>query len=160
MTERDIAVSAESTPVSSRPPRRLRRRVLRMMLLWMLFGMFIGVTGEAGASGFIGALAGLIAGALVMPWLGLCAGLLGAEVKPTLIGATAGALVGTLSGALWSEACPWSVGHVVLIGGALAGATVPVLTGQVKRQVELIGRVFGSLLAKTAFVRVNDRLPT
>jgi hypothetical protein len=112
-----------------------------MMFLWTLFGMFIGAGSGVEASGFAEVLAGIIAGALVMPWPGLCVGLLGGEVQPTLLGGVTGAIVGMFTAILCPVAPILPVAQVGLIGGALAGATVPMFMGQLRWQGKVLRTV-------------------
>jgi hypothetical protein len=123
----------ESRPEQASPPRSLAatpglgKRVLAMVGVWLLFGVVVGAGSQPGKASMIGVIAGIIAGVMVLPWLGLVLGLMGGRAQETLIGGLwallVGAAAGLASGAAdvlhWASAC--------LVAGGLTGATFPVL---------------------------------
>jgi hypothetical protein len=93
-----------------------------MALLWVVFGVVCGVTAQP-PEGLLRYVAGAIAGVLVLPGFGVVFGLLGAQVRPTLLGGTCGAGVGALAGLVTGLANPLLVISAGLLGGALVGGT-------------------------------------
>jgi hypothetical protein len=96
-----MAAQSSETIQASLPflsPRVLVRRMLAMAALWTLFGMVVGSALMPGDA--IGVLSGAIAGALVLPWMGLFLGLLGGTVAESFVGGLAGALVAIMSGVM------------------------------------------------------------
>src|SRR5438093_484907 len=75
MTPRPAGTVREAIPLDLPPLRLLVRRTRCMAALWLGFGIVVG-SGSVGG-GWIGILSGAIAGALVLPWLGVLLGLLG-----------------------------------------------------------------------------------
>jgi hypothetical protein len=118
----------------------------KMMLLWAFFGTCIGAGCGPSDAGMVGIIAGMIAGVIIMPWLGLVLGLLGAEVRCTLIGGVQGTIVGLLAGVACGVTPIAYVVHSGLIGGALAGGTVPFVLGQFQRTGRLMFGLLGLFL--------------
>src|SRR5262249_39602273 len=94
------------------------KRVLTMMALWMGFGVVVGSSILPG--NVIGVLSGAIAGAIIMPWLGMLLGLMGGPAKDSLLGGTAGALVDMLYDTFrFSSIDPFTLNFCLIIGGMI-----------------------------------------
>src|SRR5262245_48238850 len=88
-----------SLPIPLPPLRVVVKRVLAMMALWMGFGTVVGSSLMPGNP--VGILSGVIAGAIVLPWIGMFLGLMGGLVKDSLVGGVNGMLVAALYGKIW-----------------------------------------------------------
>jgi hypothetical protein len=100
--------------------RTLLKRVLAMMSLWTLYGLIVGSSVLGG--NFIGIISGAIAGAIILPWLGMVLGLMGGPVKDSLLGGIAGALVATLYTAIQNGSIDsYSFNICLIIGGIIGG---------------------------------------
>jgi hypothetical protein len=91
----------------------------RLALVWLAFGVVLGaLLGKEG--GIIGVVSFAIAGAIVTPWLGACLGLLGGQVKETLFGGAAGALIGAVIALLaGTGSVVYGLGVGLIVGGML-----------------------------------------
>jgi hypothetical protein len=74
----------------------LGKRVRNVVLVWLLFGVVVGAGSGPPDSGVLGLVSGMIAGMMVLPFLGAVLGLLGGHAKEALLGAACGC-----SPALW-----------------------------------------------------------
>ena len=102
------------------------QRTLGMAGLWMLFGIVVGSGALWG--NLLSTVSGAIAGALVLPWLGMLLGLLGGSIKDCLLGGLAGALFATYFSLLrngWIGAYQFNLG--LLIGGMIGATFVSLL---------------------------------
>ena len=106
----------------------LGRRVKQMMLLWLFFGALVGAAIGFPKGGLLPIICNVMSGMILMPFLGLFLGLIGGQVRLSLVGGICGVLLGAITALLSSAADPFSVMSVALIGGALAGATVSTAT--------------------------------
>lgn len=107
------------------PLQCLVQRVKHMACLWGLFGLLVGVATLARPFSAVGVLAGMIAGMIVLVPLGVILGLAGGRPGPTLFGGVSGAGLGAVTGMLASPDGAAHTASVALIGGAVAGATLP-----------------------------------
>jgi hypothetical protein len=121
-------------------PRKLVRRMLAMAALWLFFGMFVGST--LMPDNAIGLISGAIAGALVLPWLGLILGMLGGSVKESLLGALTGILVAALSAIVRGVRIdPYNLNLCLIIGGMMGANFALFLSARVRlRQWRLAAR--------------------
>jgi hypothetical protein len=113
-------IDAGQAVSSLSPLRHLVKRVLGMMALWTLFGLIVGSTSLGG--NIIGILSGAIAGAIVLPWLGMFLGLLGGPAKDSLVGGLTGALVAVIYSSLRAGAIDSYTVNICLIIGGIMGA--------------------------------------
>jgi hypothetical protein len=101
------------------------RRVRDMVLVWLLFGGICGACSDLARSGsWVGIVSGVLAGMIVMPFLGVFLGLAGARVRPTLIGGGLGGLLGALLATVVGSPSPTMVASFGLILGGLTGGTI------------------------------------
>lgn len=101
------------------------RRVRDMVLLWVLFGGICGACSPPARTGnLIGVVSGVIAGMIVLPFLGACLGLAGARLRPTLVGGCFGGLLSLLLAKLAGTPSPLYMASFGLILGGLAGGTI------------------------------------
>lgn len=105
------------------------RRIRDMACLWLFFGALVGACTPVARDGnLIGVVSGMLAGMIVLPFLGVGLGVAGGQVMPTLVGGTFGAVcaVGASltqgSGSFHDPLC-----FGVVLGG-LAGGTISVIT--------------------------------
>jgi hypothetical protein len=131
MINSPTAQPTEPFPILLPPLRILVKRVLAMMALWTLFGFVVG--GSILGGNLIGILSGAIAGAIVLPWLGMFLGLMGGPAKDSLLGAVTGALVATLVSAIRSGSVDSYTFNCCLIIGGIMGANFAVLLALRKR---------------------------
>jgi len=102
------------------------KRVRRMMLVWLLFGAAIG-PGSAPDAGAVGLISGILAGMLLLPWLGLVLGLIGGQARQALLGGAWGFAVGLAVALAADEGDVLRKANVALIAGGLIGATFPLV---------------------------------
>jgi len=95
-----------------------------MVLVWLCFGALIGPGSAPPDSGVIGTISGIIAGMLLLPFLGAALGLMGGRASESLLGGVCGALLGAAL-ALASEGAILPKVNACLIAGGLVGATFP-----------------------------------
>jgi hypothetical protein len=95
-----------------------------MVLVWLLLGALVGPGCAPPDSGVVGIISGILAGLLVLPFLGVPLGLLGGRARESLLGGVCGLLVGTAVGLLGEGAILAKV-NPCLIAGGLVGATLP-----------------------------------
>jgi hypothetical protein len=101
------------------------RRVRDMVLLWVLFGGVCGACSPAARNGnLIGVVSGVIAGMIVLSFLGAGLGLVGARLRPTLVGGCFGGLLSLLLGHVAGTPSPLYLASFGLILGGLAGGTI------------------------------------
>ena len=98
-------------------------RSVRMALLWGSFGLGIGAM-TAPPAGPLAVLSFMIAGVLVLPWLGAFLGLIGGKVLASLCGGLAGATLGLLGGVLNADVASSRLTSLGLIMGGTLGANV------------------------------------
>jgi hypothetical protein len=99
------------------------RRMLRMFLNWVILGALVGPIGNLQSAPYAHIFAGAISGMIVLAIPGLCLGLIGGDVKGSYVGA-AGAYLGCWFGELTEGVSIPSTGiQVMVVFGALAGAT-------------------------------------
>jgi hypothetical protein len=122
-----LIVNAPTTFAFSFPtPRELIRRMLAMAALWLLFGMVAGCI--LMPDSVISLLSGAIAGAIVLPWLGLILGMLGGTVRQSLVGGLTGLLVAMFAAILSGSGFqPYNLDLCLIIGG-IVGANFSLLT--------------------------------
>jgi len=101
----------------------LARRMRNMVLVWLFFGVLVGPGSAPPNSGVIGVISGVIAGMLLLPFLGAALGLMGGRAREALLGGVCGLLVGTAMG-LGEGAILTKVNPCLIVGG-LIGATFP-----------------------------------
>src|SRR5947207_1986947 len=105
------------------PQLPLGRRVLRMSLTWLLLGAVIGIVDGLGKGQGIEILCMMIGGMIVLPIAGVFLGLIGGDARGSVAGA-AGGLLGC-----WSAKVTGVVAiqpqcmSLIVIFGALVGAT-------------------------------------
>ncbi len=104
----------------------LAQRVLRMLLLWLALGALVGIL-TAPPGGWIGLLAGAVAGMIVLPVLGLVLAFSGGRWTETLLGATCGLISGVVLGPIVGSVPVGTSVSLCLILGGCAGATFPPL---------------------------------
>jgi hypothetical protein len=121
----------EPFPFSIPPFRILVKRVLAMTALWMVFGLVVGSTLLGG--NLIGVLSGAIAGGIVLPWLGMCLGLMGGPAKDSLFGAVAGSAVAMLYTSMRAGAIDSFTVNLCLVMGGIIGANFAVFLALRKR---------------------------
>ncbi len=105
------------------PARSIGWRIFHMSLTWLILGAMIGAIGGIRSGAVIQLVSGALGGMIVLPFAGVFLGLLGGDARGSVVGA-AGGLMGCW---LAKPACgisldPASV-EVVVLFGALAGAT-------------------------------------
>jgi hypothetical protein len=102
----------------------LRSRLRRTMLVWFLLGEVVGMCTAPLHLGLAGVLAGAISGPIITFVFGLFFGLLGSNVRLTLLGSSFGAAIATA--AIWIRGDVSNPGLFIAVGvlnGALVGAT-------------------------------------
>jgi hypothetical protein len=114
------ALETEPSVLRPAPFRSLAKRVLAMMALWMFFGVIVGSTLLKG--NLVGVVSGAIAGAIVLPWLGMFLGLLGGSVKDSFLGGVTGVLVYLLCSAFRPGPIDSYTLNVCLIMSGIMGA--------------------------------------
>jgi hypothetical protein len=105
------------------PPPTFGRRMRTTYFTWLLLGALVGAIGVLATHSAIMVISGMIAGMILLPVPGLAIGVLGGDIKGTLVGA-AGGLLGC-----WFSSC--FTGHAIqaptlqlsVLFGALVGAT-------------------------------------
>jgi hypothetical protein len=95
-----------------------------MACLWGLFGPLVGVATLSNPPSPVGVLAGMIAGLIVLVPLGVILGLVGGRPGLTLFGGVGGAGLGAVTGMLVDPAGAPYAASMALIGGAVAGSTL------------------------------------
>ena len=133
MIRNEIAHEVDPFPFLLAPFRVVVKRVLAMMALWMGFGCVVGSNLMPG--NVIGLLSGAIAGAIVLPWLGMCLGLMGGPVKDSLLGGFAGALVAMLYSSVRAGSIDSFAINLCLIMGGIIGANFAVFLA-IKRRLQ------------------------
>jgi hypothetical protein len=129
------------------------RRIRDMALLWLLFGAVCGACSQtASGGGLVGVISGVLAGMIVLPFLGVCLGLMGGRVQPTLVGGCFGGLLAGLLGLFAHSASPLYLASFGLILGGLAGGTQAALLWW----LHFVGRALG-LSPRTRFLRPRGR---
>ena len=116
----------ESRTGQASPP-GLGKRVRAMAGVWLLFGVVVGAGSQPTEGGMLGVVAGIIAGVLVLPWLGVVLGLMGGRARETLLGGLPALLVGAAAGLAVGQADVVRWAGACLVFGGLAGATFPAL---------------------------------
>jgi hypothetical protein len=124
-------IDAGQAVSSLSPLRLLVKRVLGMMALWTLFGLIVGSTSLGG--NIIGILSGAMAGAIVLPWLGMILGLMGGPAKDSLVGGVTGALVAVIYSFLRAGVIDSYTVNICLIIGGIMGANFAFLLAFRKR---------------------------
>jgi hypothetical protein len=121
------------------------RRVRDMALLWLVFGGACGACSEPARSGnLIGIASGVLAGMIVLPFLGVFLGLVGGRIAPTFLGGCfGGAFAGGLGLAL-GALTPLHLASFGIILGGLAGGTL----GAVVWWVNLLARGLGPMTTR------------
>jgi len=99
-------VAEGGTPVRIPAPFSARRRLAAMTLIWAAFGVAVGMF-LLPPRGLIPLVSGVLAGLIVLSPLGVALGLLGGEVKTSLIGGVAGVLVGGVTALVFATDLPW-----------------------------------------------------
>ena len=122
MSQVDAARSAVE-PETLSLLRSLLTNALRMSLLWAAFGVLVGVGTTPAGEGWIGPVAGAIAGVIVLAPIGMILGLFGARRVETSACAAGGLCVGGIAG-LATSGDPIFLASSGLIFGGLLGATV------------------------------------
>jgi hypothetical protein len=107
------------------PLPRLVQRALGMAGVWMLFGIVVGSGSLWG--NLLSTISGAIAGALILPWLGMVLGLLGGSVKDCLVGALAGAFFAGCFSMFRNGGIDAYNFNFGLLVGAMVGATFVLL---------------------------------
>jgi hypothetical protein len=104
-------------------------RIRDMACLWLFFGALIGACTPVARDGsLIGVVSGMLAGMIVLPFLGVGLGVAGGQVMPTLVGGSFGAVCAVLAGfAHGSESFHDPLCFGLILGG-LAGGTISVIT--------------------------------
>jgi hypothetical protein len=97
------------------------RRVLATAFVWTGFGLVVGVL--IAPPGPIGAVAGCIAGMIVLTPLGVLLGLIGGRWKETLLCGLVGFVLGTTGGAWGDAARTGYFAAAGLVYGGVVGAT-------------------------------------
>jgi hypothetical protein len=122
MSQGTVRKPAILTPnASSR--RSLRQRIATMMIVWACFGIPVGICSAPGRDSALNLLSGIIAGVIVLPWVGALLALLGGEVLPVVLGGMAGAVLGALTAGLAAPAALFHTAGVGLVGGGIVAAT-------------------------------------
>ncbi len=101
----------------------LGRRVLGMFFTWLFLGALIGVIGGLGMGGGIQIVCMMIAGMVVLPIVGVVVGLIGGDSKGSVAGAACGLLGCSLVGCFGAVPIQPEATNVILVFGALVGAT-------------------------------------
>jgi hypothetical protein len=114
------ALQTQSAVLRPAPFRSLAKRVLAMMALWMFFGVIVGSTILKG--NLVGVLSGAIAGAIVLPWLGMFLGILGGSVKDSFLGGVTAVLVYLVCSAFRTGSVDSYTLNICLIIGGMMGA--------------------------------------
>jgi hypothetical protein len=118
--------SAETVPELSMGA--ILRRVRDMALLWLLFGAVCGSCSETASRGnLVGLISGVLAGMIVLPFLGVGLGLVGGRVPTTLVGGCFGCLVAGALAAMIRSGPPLRFASFGLIVGGLIGGTFGVI---------------------------------
>jgi hypothetical protein len=100
--------------------RECAKRMMTMMGLWTVFGIIVGSNLLGG--NLIGIISGAIAGAIVLPWIGMMLSLFGGPAKDSLLGATAGSAVALVYCSLRTGSINFfALNLCLLIGGMIGG---------------------------------------
>jgi hypothetical protein len=110
-------------PMAGTGSATLVKRVFSMALVWMVFGIVIGADRYFDGAGLIEVAANVVAGILVMPFIGALLGLIGGQWKEAVLGGVIGLATGALGGALDGGNDVLLKAHVCLLTGAMVGAT-------------------------------------
>jgi hypothetical protein len=94
-----------------------------MVLVWLLLGVLMGPGTRPAEEGIIGAIAGAIAGVMLLPWLGIVLALMGGRPRETLVGGLWGFLVGAATAVALGQGGVLSRASAGLVAGGLTGAT-------------------------------------
>jgi hypothetical protein len=114
--------AAFAEPVAVPVLRHLLANAARMTLLWLAFGILVGTGTTPPSEGWIGSIAGALAGIIVLAPVGMVLGLCGARRTESMAGGAGGLCLGALAGLVVSgEAGP--LAWTGLIFGGLLGAT-------------------------------------
>jgi hypothetical protein len=111
-----------------------------MACLWANFGVIVGLATAPPHSDAIGALAGVVAGLIVLVPLGAFLGALGGHLSLAAWGGVCGTGMGVGTAALAGSAA-MRVAPVTLIAGAAAGATLPLALARVRNLFHLFAGV-------------------
>ena len=102
-----------------------------MACTWCLFGVVVGIITLPPGHDFVATIAGMLAGTIVLVPLGLVLGLVGGQPSLTLWGGVTGAGVSALLGVAIQNVDLARLAPLALIGGAIAGATLPMATSSI-----------------------------
>jgi hypothetical protein len=102
----------------------LAKRLALMAGAWALLGALIGFQTLPLAADVVRAISGVVAGVIILVPLGVFLGLAGGRPGPTLFGGAAGGALGIAASWLAGTGSSAPVVGVALLGGALAGATL------------------------------------
>jgi hypothetical protein len=131
----------------------LRCRVSRMSTAWLVVGALVGLIGS-GSAQTAQTAAGMLAAMIVLAIPGLVLGLIGADVTGTYVGAAGGLLGSWLSWLKDGVAVPAPEVNLMVVFGALAGATC-VLYLRIVRQA--VGTLSGRACQLIAFAAAPAR---
>jgi hypothetical protein len=95
-----------------------------MVGAWGLFGILIGVSTLPPGADVVRTVSGVVAGVIILVPLGLVFGLAGGQPGPTLVGGIAGGGLATVANWLAGAGSTSPVVGIALLGGAMAGATL------------------------------------
>jgi hypothetical protein len=119
-----ICTAAEYEPmVFAMPGRReCAKRIMAMMALWTVFGVIVGSNLLGG--NLIGIISGAIAGAIVLPWLGVMLSVFGGPARDSLLGAATGCLTAVVYGTIHGGSFSFFTFNFCLIVGGMMGANL------------------------------------
>jgi hypothetical protein len=142
-------VAAQGRPSPGpRPP--LRQRVGSMAAVWLLFGAMVGACSRPPGAGLLGLVSFMLAGMLLLPFLGALLGALGGRSREALIGGAWGLTWGVILARGGQDPDVGAKAAVTLLVGGIAGATLFPVLGEVWRRLlgthatlPLLVRAFG-----------------
>ncbi len=122
------------------------RRILDMSLTWLIVGVMVGAIGGLPTGRLVELASGVIGGMIVLPIAGVLLGLIGGDAKGSVVGAVGGLMgcwLAKPTGVISIDAV--SV-QVVVIFGALAGATCVLYLRCVRWSYGILFRRAGQLV--------------
>jgi len=121
--------------------------MVSMAAVWLLFGAVVGACSQPPGAGLLGLVSFMLAGMLLLPFLGALLGALGGRSREALIGGVWGLAWGVILARGGQESEVGAKAAVTLLVGGVAGATLFPLLGEVRR------RLLGAHATATLLVR-------
>jgi hypothetical protein len=109
--------------------------ILPMAGLWLVIGVLIGI-GCQPLEGIVTIVSGALAGALLLPWLGILLGVLGGGVAESALGAMTGGFAGIFASVIKGEVSFVHQANIgIFIGGVMGANFATVLAWRAKAKL-------------------------